>query len=747
MPRVTFNQTNFTTGELSPKAGARVDIDRYPNAVERMENCIPLVQGGARSRPGTKFIAAAKYADKACRLIPFILNKSEAYQLEFGDLYVRFYKGDAQLGAPYEIVSPYTAAQVQELDFIQRSGEMYIAHRDVPIYRLRRFADTNWDLSPIEFYTEPFAEQGIYPNATLTLSATTVGAGRTATASAAVFLVSDIGRAILYGAGKAVITGFTSTTVVTVQITAAFGTNPIAAQAWNLDISPQTTLTPSAKDPVGASITLNLTSAGWRTEDVGKFVQLNGGLVRITSLDGANPTTIANATIVTALNAATAVPPLAWSLEDSQWNARNGYPRTLTLHQQRLIAAGSSAYPQTLWFSRIGEPFDFTLGLADDDAFKYNIESDENNEVAYLSSDRDVIVLTYGGEFTAQGGVEKPITPTSIQVKAQSSYGARDVRPIQIGSETMFVQRAGLKIRAMNYQYANDRYDSADISVLAEHLMAPGLLDLAYWQEPYQLLVAIRSDGVMITSTFDRSQSVIGWVRHYTDGAIESISVIPTVDSEQLWASVRRVVGGASVRYIERFEPDFVPVIVAAADPNVFPPADPPTNYGYTVDAAVAKEDALGFTSITGLSHLNGKTVSILADGLNQPTQVVSAGAVTLARTAYKALVGLPFTPRVKTLTPEIGTQTGSAQGNSMRTAEVTLRFLDTIGCSIDGQQVTFRNFGTLLLDQPAQPFTGEKRIEKLGWERGSSPIDITQPYPLPLHLLSVIRQFTVNSG
>src|SRR5690606_28615746 len=126
--------------------------------------------------------------------------------------------------------------------------------------------------------------------------------------------------------------------------------------------------TPSAASPVGASITLTLGTAGWRASDVGRYVQINGGLCRIT---GYTSSTVVSAVIELELNAAVGAPALAWTLEGSVWGGRNGYPRCGTLHEQRLFAAGSPGFPQSVWGSVTGEYFDMTLGSDDTDAVAF----------------------------------------------------------------------------------------------------------------------------------------------------------------------------------------------------------------------------------------------------------------------------------------------------------------------------------------------------------------------------------------
>lgn len=744
MPRISIQQTNFTAGEISPRLMGRTDIDRYGNSAKQMVNAYPVIHGGAKRRDGTRFVAATKFAAKKSRLIPFVFSRDDAYMLEFGDLYMRAFKNGAALAV--EVVTPYTEAMLPDIDFVQGADTMFLAHPNVPIQRLRRFSDTSWDLSAAPFTTTPFDEQGHILAANITLSATSVGTARTVTADAGVFLASDVGRVLLSGAGQATVTSVASATSATVDVTIAFAGTSIASGAWRLDASPQTSVTPSAATPVGAGITLTAAAAAWRAEDVGKFVRINNGLCKITALSS---TTVVSATIITALNSTVASPALAWSLESTVWSAANGYPRTLTLHEQRLVVASTAKYPQTIWGSRTGEYLDFTKGTADDDSYSFTIATDEINPIGYVASLRNLIAHTYGGEFSLQGGVEKPITPTNVRIRPESSYGSKGVRPVLVGKESIFVQRAGRKLRALSYSYSVDGYAAPDLAVLAEHITEGGITSMAYQQEPDLLLWSVRGDGALLSCTIDREQAVIGWAKHFTDGAFEAVATIPAGDREQTWVIVSRTVNGATARYVERFDDTFTPTLASA--PTGYPPINPLQVFGCTVDCAVSVDNPAGQSVFTGLGHLEGKQVSVLADGSVLTPQTVVGGQITIPRNAYRTLIGLPFTTRVTMLSPEVGTGTGTAQGNSMRTSEISIRFLNTLGASVfDGDgglvgELSFRQLGAAVLDQVPALFTGIKRIEKLGWERGRDELTIVQNQPLPMHVLSVMRKFQIN--
>jgi hypothetical protein len=826
MPRATLIQTNFTAGEISPRMLGRIDVARYANGAKKIENAYPLIHGGVIRRPGSRFVAAAKYGAKKVRLIPYIFNSSQAYVLEFGDLYMRVFKDGAQVlatnGQPVEVVTPYTEAMLSRIEFVQGADTMFLAHPEKPIHRLRRISHSDWVLAAAPFVAEPFDDIGFYPSAGLSLSGKTAGVGRTATADNSVFLASDVGREIWAGAGVARITAVASGVSATVDVIIPFSDLLTASGSWKIKGSPQTTCTPSAKDPVGASITLSLPTAGtsssnetaktvlgaahapytyesppgseqwytaatvtivlpghgyvtgntvimggftptgfngtytitkinensfyytvsgdpgvptglgtssrvitsngaggWRNSDVGKYVRVNRGLVKITAVANASSAT---GTIIAALDSIVAAPANAWSIESAVWNEKDGYPSSVTLSEQRLIAAGSPGFPQTIWMSRTGESLNFELGTKDDDAMSFTISSDQINPIAHLAQTKSMVALTYGGEFTIFGGVEKPLSPTNIQVKNQSAYGCSAVKPVRIGNELYFIQRANRKVRAMAYRFESDGYSAPDMSVLSEHATDSGIVEMAYQQEPESVLWLVRADGVLATLSIDREQDVVGWARQITDGSYESVATIPVANGDECWVAVRRVINGQTVRYIERFDA------------------------GTNVDAGIVGTSVAGATTWGGLAHLEGEEVDVVADDVVMQRATVANGEITLSRKAYKVHIGIPYVSTVQTLTPELPSGEGSAQGNSMRCAEVTVRMKDTVGMRINGQVVVFRDIGANALDKAVAPFSGDYRMENLGWERGESLVTIEQTQPLPMHVLSVIKKMTVNS-
>jgi hypothetical protein len=164
-------------------------------------------------------------------------------------------------------------------------------------------------------------------------------------------------------------------------------------------------------------------------------------------------------------------------------------------------------------------------------------------------------------------------------------------------------------------------------------------------------------------------------------------------------------------------------------------------------DCALTGSSSAGATTWTGFDHLEGRTVRVKGDGVLLANRVVTGGAITTERTVYALEAGLDYVTTVKTLTPEIQGQAGSAQAANLSVNAVTVRLRDTIGCSINYQRVPFKKLGLDALDRTPAPFTGDKEAGNLGWSKGVAQTVIQQTDPYPFHLLSVVTSLTINSG
>ena len=211
-------QTNFTAGEFSPLLEGRVELAKYKDAVSKLENFYTFPHGPVDKRPGTRFISTVKTESAKTRLVPFIFSTIQAYVLEFGNNYIRFYKDEGQItsgGSAYEISTTYTTAQIPDLRFTQSADILYICHSAHAPKQLSRTGHTSWTLSAYDYGDGPYIEEN---TTATTLSPSGTTGNVVITASAALFSATDIGRNIrikqgsAWGAAK--VTAFTDTTHV-----------------------------------------------------------------------------------------------------------------------------------------------------------------------------------------------------------------------------------------------------------------------------------------------------------------------------------------------------------------------------------------------------------------------------------------------------------------------------------------------------------------------------------------------------
>jgi lysophospholipid acyltransferase (LPLAT)-like uncharacterized protein len=414
-----------------------------------------------------------------------------------------------------------------------------------------------------------------------------------------------------------------------------------------------------------------------------------------------------------------------------------------------LVFAATLSQPQTVFFSKSGdyENMDANIGgtVADDDAIIYTIASNQVNAIRFMSASRTLIIGTAGGEFTVTGGGDNnAITPTNIMIKKQSNHGAANIDAVAVANATLFVQRAKRKIRELAYNFDVDGYTAPDLTILAEHVTEGGIIEMAYQEEPLAIIWCVRNDGELVALTYQREQQVVAWHRHVFAGAFgsgnavcESVAVIPTEDSEyELYMIIKRTINGATKRYVEFL--------------NTFD-FDESDNTSFNFLDSQLSYSGSSATTISGLDHLEGQEVSILADGATHPNKTVSSGSITLDRAATKVKVGLGYTSLLKTMRIDAGAQNGTSQAKTKRIYEVTARLYESVGVEIgpdlnNMERVPFRTSSDPM-DQGIPPFTGDKEVEFRGDYDTDGFMIVRQTQPLPLTILSLYPRLVTNDG
>ena len=520
MARVHPFQTNFTAGELTPKLAGQTDFKKYNNGVETLENMTVFPQGGTTRRSGTRFVCEVKDSSKAVRLIPFEFNITQSYILEFGNLYIRFYKDNGQITESDKTITGITAANpavVTSNSHGYSNGDHIWISSVVGMTELngRRFTVANKTTNTFELsgvnssgytaYSSGGVANKVYEIATPYTDSQIFDLQFTQSADI-MYLVHPS-----HEPEKLSRTGHTAWTLADVdfQVGPFLDTNTTA-----------TTLTTSATT-VGSGRTLTASASLFASTDVGRLVKLGDGWGKITAYTSV---TVVTWTIT---KAATGSGSITWSL--GAWSDTTSFPQTVSFYEQRLVFAGSTDYPQTIWASQSGDYENFDVDDASaSDAFIYTIAANRVNLIRWLSPARDLVVGTAGGEFRVGRPTGEPLKPDNVTITQQTTYGGHTTQAIQIGNAVMFVQRQKRKVREFAYRFEDDAYVAPDMTLLAEHITEGGIEDVDFAQEPDAIYWAVRNDGTLLGMTYQREEDVIAWHRHILGGRDTNCTITVT---------------------------------------------------------------------------------------------------------------------------------------------------------------------------------------------------------------------------
>jgi len=414
----------------------------------------------------------------------------------------------------------------------------------------------------------------------------------------------------------------------------------------------------------------------------------------------------------------------------------DNYPSVVTFFEQRLVFAATNNNPQTLWFSKSADYLNFHTGTAADDALIYTIASNQVNSIRYLSATRVLTIGTSGGEYVLTTTNDGPITPSTTQIRKYSNYGSANTEPVQVADVTLFLQRGNRKVREFKYvgEVNTAGYQAPDLTVLAEHITEGGLEQFAYQQEPENIVWSIRSDGTLLGLTYRREEEVVAWHKHVIGGefnsgqaVVESIATLPTdTGNDELYMIVKRTINGTTMRYVEVLKDfDFGSV----------------TTSSFFVDSGLSYSGS-AVSGFSTLYHLEGDTVSVLANGASHPNETVSNGAITLDFSATSAAVGYGYTSSMQTLRIESGSSDGTSQGKPKRIHGITVRLFETVGVEVgnessEADRIFFRD-SSMNMDEAVPLFTGDKDIEFPGGFDDDDRIYLQQTQPLPLTVLAL---------
>lgn len=404
------------------------------------------------------------------------------------------------------------------------------------------------------------------------------------------------------------------------------------------------------------------------------------------------------------------------------------YPGAVSYFEQRRWFGGTQNRPNNLWATRPGTEADmsFSLPSQSDDRIAVRVAAREANRILHIVPLAQLMLMTGAAEWRVSPLNSDAITPESMSVRPQSYVGASNVQPLVVGSSMIYGAGRGGHLRELGYNYEAGGYISGDVCLRAPHLFDNlKIVDLAYSKAPSPVVWAVSSSGKMVAMAYVPEQQVGGFSTIETKGSIESACVVAEGDEDIVYVEVMRTVNGQAVRFVERMNERQYTDLKECV---------------YVDCAGTYRGEAK--KEITGLTWLEGETVSILADGAVEPQQVVKDGKITLTYPAEIVHVGLPFIADMKTLPAAMALQDGSyGSGHKKNVREVFFRVVNSSGTqagpSFD-KLSEYPSRSTEFAGNVPDPITDEIGFQIQPQWSQSGQVCVRQKYPLPLRIVSM---------
>lgn len=484
---------------------------------------------------------------------------------------------------------------------------------------------------------------------------------------------------------------------------------------------PSGDITPSSID---GTATISASASIFSSGNVNQYINVKNGFGRARIVEFTSATSIKvnieipffNTSAITATN---------WELEagyEDVFSSTRGFPKTGVFHEGRLYFGGSKSLPSALFGSKVSDFFNFleAEGL-DDDAIFAVLSSDSVNAITGIRSGRDLQIFTTGNEFFVQQGEGQPITPGNLTIKAATSSGSKpNIMPVSVEGGTIFLQRSGKALREFLFSDAELSYQSNNISLLSSHLLK-NPVKIAFRRATSTddgdlLMIVNGTDGTMAAYSIHRSQKVVAPSEFITDGTYEDCAV----DIDDIYVIVKRTINSSTKHYIERLDDDRT------------------TDASFQLFDGSADGNKPSSTTVSGLSHLEAKTVEVVRDDIFLGEKTVSSGAITIDQvpTTYVE-IGLHHDVLAKTLPAEPKLASGTMVGRKKRIVAVSPVLNQTQNIAINGNEVSLKQF-PYTLDSSETLFTGRKRVTPILGFSEEAQISITQTKPLFFTLLSL---------
>tara|TARA_R110002110_G_scaffold166969_1_gene367974 strand:- start:144 stop:2288 length:2145 start_codon:yes stop_codon:yes gene_type:complete len=706
-------QSNFSSGVLDPRLASRIDLQQYYNGLKSASNIRLLIQGGFSRRPGTRMLAELPATGV---LEPFQFNTDQRYLIALSEETLRIYK-DGVLQATKTGSgqgAPWTAAEARTLGFTQSADTMFIfGHNHKQRSLVRQGSHTSWNLAEFDFSNVPLNDfvDSSSPTAANEVQRITLGGTKSGAFSLLVdnaYVAGDIfytsnGAAMADAIEKALKVGLTG------------GRVGRAVPPNQRSMTMSATIRLATQSPYsGASriqgLTANGISVAYVSPDVFDVTFSAEStqpwqLIRLGSTtDGITVTTSRTST--------------GSSRREPVISATRGWPSAACFYGGRLILAGLKNKPTAFLGSVTNDLYNLGLGDSYDDEGIYTVlDTDQVNAIQSVMPGRRLELFSTGGEHAVLDDV---LTP-ELTAPLQTEWGSSTVRPVRIDGSSIFIQRRGKQVRQLSYDLLKESFISQNLSALTPELFNSPV-DMAALKgtarDDSNYVYIINGDGTMAVLLLSAEYEIVAWVPWSTDGEIQSVAVL----DDEVYLLVKRTISAVDRYYIE------------ILDEDVF------------MDSQTTVTLASPGKTVTGLSHLEGKTVQVKADGARRVDASVAGGSITLERDATVVEVGLPFEASAETMPPAFPTKTGTTLGDLKRIVKVQVQVLETAGISINGSQQTLRELDRDNLDTVPSAFTGfhDYSPGNSYWQTGPT-VTITHNEPEAMTILGIIVEHEIG--
>jgi len=814
MARQRIHQSSFLRGELDPTIISRVDLSAYSQGLKKARNVIPINQGGIERRGGS--VARADLGG-ASRLEAFIFNQNQEYVFAFQNQTLKIYSTNGTLVATLSSC-PWITADLFEMDMTQSGDTMIITHQDFVPQVIQRIGATSFTRTAFGFETSVNGEQTYQPyfkfaddDITLDINNTSKGSTVTLTTNTAYWTSAYVGMIVRYHGTEILITGYTSSTVITGTL--------LADVSIELDDDPFKTTQGSGTVEVtmvahgftnGSSITISGAEDIFDTDGNGLATGNLNGTFTITVTDDNHFTYVAGSSDTATESVdgggvrvlVTGHPPTR-NWDEQVFSSINGFPNTVTFHEQRLFFGGVTALPDGIQASMVADFFNFDVGDGEDsDSVQIQIASDQVNEIRHLISGKVLQILTSTGEFFLKPQVSKPITPTDIRIISQSNLGSQlKAKPRIFDNATIFIQNNGKTVREFLFSAAAEEFSSNSISLLSNHLISTPndtakLTSIADRTEQFYFVV--NSDGTIGIFTSQRNEKIAGWMQWNTDGEYESVACT----TNGIYTAVKRTINGSPYYSLEQqastsfdvptdytvtatvsgsYQPHGVPKVNGAISSTTTMIADGFTNapsqgetfqFGgsgtiYTIQSATATGNSGEYTIVinasvsqsnnttlqfvtskvfSGLTTHVGKTVFATAGSTEGGAiyyygsgVVDGSGNVIIDTPTTACDIGLDYSITLETLPIDATIQGGQLTGLPRKIGKSVIELSSTYNVQINSNDVVLTET-TLNTSSGLTSFTGKKEVYTLGYSLEPN-LTITQSAPLPVRILGITSE------